>query len=75
MILKRLQDHVRGAVELEATQIRAAEILLNKSIPNLTSMELQAEITETPRTPEELIAQGRLHGLTPEQLFGRTPRK
>jgi hypothetical protein len=74
-ILKRLHDHVHGKIELEASQVRSAEILLSKSLPSLTSMEMKAEITETPRTAEELIAQGRLHGLTPEQLFGKKRRK
>lgn len=40
MILERLDKHVFGGVELSNTQIRAAEILLKKSLPDLTSAEM-----------------------------------
>lgn len=40
VLLKRLQDHVVGDVEMSATQLRAAEILLRKSIPDLSATEL-----------------------------------
>ena len=36
----RLQDHALGKVKMEATQIRAAEILLKKAVPDLQSTEL-----------------------------------
>lgn len=36
MLIKRLSDHVRGDIEMTATQIRAAEILLRKSVPDLS---------------------------------------
>lgn len=35
-LINRLQDHVLGEVELSATQVRAAEILLKKTLPDLT---------------------------------------
>ena len=44
MLLNRLQDHVFGKCELSATQIRAAEITLNKSLPNLTASESKQTI-------------------------------
>ena len=40
MLLKRLEDHVLGDVEMSATQLRAAEVLLRKSMPDLTATEL-----------------------------------
>lgn len=40
VLLKRLEDHVVGKVDLTATQINAANILLRKSIPDLTATEL-----------------------------------
>ena len=46
MIVKRLQDHIVGDCELSATQIRAAEILLNKTLPSLQGIEQKTEITE-----------------------------
>jgi|SRR5690606_6145311 len=49
-LINRLTDHALGNLEkpLDATQVRAIEILLNKSLPNLTSMELSGEL-ETKR--------------------------
>lgn len=43
-IVKRLQDHVLGEVEMSATQVRAAEGLLKKILPDLSSVEMKAEI-------------------------------
>jgi hypothetical protein len=40
MLIKRLCGHALGEVEMKSTQIRAAEILLNKTLPNLKSGEL-----------------------------------
>ena len=34
-LIRALQDHVDGNAELSATQVRAAEILLAKRLPNL----------------------------------------
>jgi hypothetical protein len=42
-LINRLTDHALGMVDLEATQVRAIEILLKKSIPDLSSMELMGE--------------------------------
>ena len=39
MILNRLQDHILGKVEMSATQLRAAEVLLKKSLPDLRQIE------------------------------------
>ena len=39
LILKRLENHVIGKLELSATQIQAAHILLRKTIPDLSSIE------------------------------------
>ena len=38
-LIKRLMDHVVGDVEMSTTQVRAAQILLNKSIPDLRATE------------------------------------
>lgn len=38
-IVNRLQNHIDGKVELSATQIAAAKILLGKSLPDLSSIE------------------------------------
>ena len=44
-IINRLQNHIDGSVELSSTQVRAAEILLNKCVPNLQSTEVKATVT------------------------------
>jgi hypothetical protein len=43
VILKRLQDHLSGALELSTTQIKAAEILLRKSIPDLSATTISGD--------------------------------
>jgi hypothetical protein len=42
-LINRLTDHALGKVELEATQVRAIEILLKKTIPDLSSVELTGD--------------------------------
>lgn len=39
-LVKRLTNHALGEIELSATQIRAIEILLKKSVPDLSAVEL-----------------------------------
>lgn len=39
-IANRLQQHVNGEVELTATQVNAAKILLAKTIPDLSAVTL-----------------------------------
>lgn len=45
MLINRLCDHALGAVEMKSTQIRAAEILLNKTLPNLKQSDDSLEVT------------------------------
>ena len=45
-IINRLTDHIHNKIELSSTQIRAAEILLKKTLPDLSSIEMVAEITQ-----------------------------
>lgn len=42
-LVKRLQDHVHGKVELSATQVRAAEVLLARTLPTLTQTDLNVD--------------------------------
>ena len=58
-ILKRLMDHVEGTAEMSATQIRAAEILLRKVLPDLSSVEHKGNVNHrhiTEYTDAELVA-------------------
>lgn len=44
-ILTRLQKHVDGEIDMSSTQLKAAEILLRKTLPDLTSVEHSGEVT------------------------------
>lgn len=44
MLVNALMNHVAGKRELSATQVRAAEILLRKIVPDLASVEHSGEI-------------------------------
>lgn len=39
-IINRLEGHLNGEVELSPTQVRAAEILLKKTLPDLSNTEV-----------------------------------
>jgi hypothetical protein len=39
LLVNRLQDHAVGNIEMTTSQIRAAQILLNKTIPDLKAIE------------------------------------
>jgi hypothetical protein len=43
MLLNRLQDCAFGKVELTQTRLKAIEILLKKTIPDLSSIELTGD--------------------------------
>lgn len=57
-IINRLREHALGNNRMTATQIRAAEILLRKVVPDLASVEYTGELTThnvvspEPPTPE-----------------------
>ena len=54
MLLLALEKHALGQQKMGATQIRAAEILLRKVVPDLSSMAYTGEITHryVARVPE-----------------------
>ncbi len=41
MLVKRLTDHVVGNCEMSASQVRAAEILLRKTLPDVQTVQLE----------------------------------
>ena len=45
MLINRLTDHAAGRNEMTATQVRAAEILLKKILPDLAAVECSGETT------------------------------
>jgi hypothetical protein len=51
-LINRLQDHISDKIELSSTQIKAIEILLKRTLPELSSIEH----TGDPDQPVELRA-------------------
>ena len=43
LLLKKLEDHALGESEMSATQIRAAETVLRKAMPDLSTVALTGE--------------------------------
>lgn len=39
MLVKRLQNHVLGKIDMSATQLKACEVLLKKSLPDLSAVD------------------------------------
>lgn len=63
-LVQRLEKHAHGEVEMTQTQVRAAEILLSKTLPSLTSTDLNLDgqlgtydVSDKPLTPEQWAAQ------------------
>jgi uncharacterized protein YjiS (DUF1127 family) len=47
MLLNRLSDHALGNCELSTTQIKAIEILIRKTMPDLQAVQMTAEVDVT----------------------------
>lgn len=63
-LINRLTDHAKGKIDLLPTQVKAIEVLLRKTLPDLTSVDLQAKveqvshiISDQPLTEEEWAKQ------------------
>jgi hypothetical protein len=48
-LINRLTDHALGAVDLSPTQVRAIEILIKKTLPDLQAISLAPSDEETAR--------------------------
>ena len=46
-LINRLTDHALGVVELSATQVRAIEVLIRKTLPDLQAVSLAPADDET----------------------------
>jgi len=44
MLLNRLANHALGKCEMTSTQVRAAEVLLKKVMPDLSATDLSGEL-------------------------------
>jgi len=47
LLINRLTDHALGEIELQSTQIKAIEILLNKTLPSLSSTTIDGNLNLT----------------------------
>jgi hypothetical protein len=52
-LINRLVSHAKGEAEMSATQVRAAEILLKKALPDLQSVQLSG--TDADGNPSEIL--------------------
>lgn len=52
-LINRLEDHVLNGSEMSATQIKAAQILLGKSIPDLSAVTVSGD-PENPIVPQRI---------------------
>lgn len=52
-LIEILTDHAEGRIDLEPGRVRSIEILLKKSLPDLSSVEISGELT-TKTLAEEL---------------------
>lgn len=44
MLIRRLSNHVLGRLEMSPTQIKAAEILLRKAVPDMRALEHSGQV-------------------------------
>lgn len=42
-LINRLQGHANGTVELSPTQVRAIEVLLRKTLPDLSDVRMEVD--------------------------------
>jgi hypothetical protein len=75
MIIGRLQKCVKGEIVMSPSQVNAARILLNKTLPDLKSLDVQASIEATFKPTHQLsdsellaIASGSVVRLHPPAL-------
>lgn len=55
-LINRLTAHALGEVEMTSSQVRAAEVLIKKTLPDLTAATIEADVMTqevTPLTAEE----------------------
>jgi hypothetical protein len=57
VIIGFLTEHIHGKREMTQTQVRSAEILLRKSVPDLSSVDMNVSGSVETLTPEQIDAQ------------------
>lgn len=63
-LINKLADHAEGICEMSSTQIKAAEILLRKVVPDLKAVEHSGTLT----TRYEALTDEELNGVIAERL-------
>ena len=46
-LINRLNEHIFGKARIEATQLKAIEILLKKSLPDLSSVQMTGDVNHS----------------------------
>jgi hypothetical protein len=59
LLMKRLQDHTLGHVEMSQTQIAAARILLDRALPVLSAVTHSGEVEHQVKLSVTLTPHGR----------------
>lgn len=73
-LVQALEKHALGEQEMSATRIKAAEILLRKTIPDLSAVELSGEVTTTMTREQILERLATLHAAAAPSDADRTAR-
>lgn len=71
MIVDRLTKAALGQTDISPTELKAAEILLRKTLPDLTAQTLSIETA--PQTRQDIVAAAIAKGIDPEMLFADDP--
>mgnify|MGYP001617580555 CR=1 FL=1 len=61
MLMLRLKEHIDGKVQLESTQIKAIELILQRTVASLSSVEQTVHTADDILTDEQIAA--RFQGL------------
>jgi len=54
MLLKRLEDHALGEIDLTPQQVQSINILLKKTLPDLKASEINATVENKDLKPEDV---------------------
>ena len=75
-VLTRLIDHVEGKIELTASQVNAARILLGKVLPDVRTTEItgSVQVTQTHYLTDEQLLAIAAGALQPGAIDGQSER-
>ena len=69
-IIKKLQDHIEGKLQLSMTQVKACEVLLKKIVPDVQTQQIVGEVTHSfvIEVPPMLSREEWLERYSPKQI-------